>query len=119
MKKIFSALSHHAAAFANRLLPTTCLLCGCDLRVELLCSGCELDLPHLEQVAGLCQQCSLPYSSEGAFCGHCLHKPPAFSHSVIPFCYQHPLDFLIRSFKYQRNLTAGRALAQVLAAQVL
>lgn len=118
MKSLFSLLTHRTYMLTNRLLPTSCLLCGCDLKGELLCAGCALDLPHLEQAGQLCQQCSLPFASEGAFCGHCLHKPPAFSHSVIPFSYQYPLDFLIQSFKYRANLSAGRALAQVLAAQV-
>lgn len=118
MKILFTALTRHTANLANLLLPTTCLLCGCGLRDELLCSGCELDLPHLAKAGRVCRQCALPLTSEGEFCGHCLHKPPAFSHAVIPFSYQHPLDFLIHSFKYRRQLACGRALAQVMAAHI-
>lgn len=103
---------------ANRLLPTTCLLCACRLEGELLCSGCEMDLPHLGRAEYLCQQCALPLASDAGFCGHCLHQPPAFSHSVIPFSYQHPLDYLIHRFKYHRQLASGRALAKTLAAYI-
>lgn len=103
---------------ANRLLPTTCLLCGCSLDGELLCSGCVLDLPHLARAEYLCQQCALPLATNINFCGHCLHKPPAFSHSIIPFSYQHPLDYLIHRFKYRGQLASGRALAQALAAHI-
>lgn len=115
---IVSALARRTTDFANQLLPTICLLCGTRLENELLCAGCELDLPHLERAGKLCQQCSLPLESEANYCGHCLHKPPAFSHSVIPFSYQAPLDFLIHQFKYQRKLSAGRVLAQLLGAQI-
>lgn len=118
MKILFTALTRHTANLANRLLPTTCLLCGCGLRGELLCAGCELDLPHLTKAGRLCRQCALPLASEGEFCGQCLHKPPAFSCSVIPFSYRHPLDFLIQSFKYRRKLACGRALAQAMAAHI-
>lgn len=118
MKAFFATVARQTADLVNRLLPTTCILCGCGLRGELLCSGCELDLPHLTKAGRLCRQCSIPLSSEDDFCGHCLHKPPAFSHSVIPFSYQHPLDFLIHSFKYRRQLACGNALAQALAAYI-
>lgn len=118
MSILLSPLARLGRHLGNHLLPTSCLLCGCGLRGELLCTGCELDLPHLEQAGRLCQQCSLPFNSEADFCGHCLHTPPAFSHSVIPFCYQYPLDSLIQGFKYRRHLAAGRALAQTLAVKI-
>lgn len=118
MKTLFATTHRQIANLVNHLLPTTCLLCGCGLRGELLCSGCVLDLPHLARAEYLCQQCALPLITNADFCGHCLHRPPAFSHSVIPFSYQHPLDFLIHSFKYQRQLACGRALAQALAAYI-
>jgi ComF family protein len=116
MKRLFITLISHTTKVANQLVPTTCLLCGCGLRGELLCSGCEMDLPHLARAEHLCQQCALPLSAEAGFCGHCLHKPPAFSHSVIPFSYQHPLDYLIHRFKYRRQLPCGKALALALGA---
>jgi ComF family protein len=115
MKTFFSVFTRHTTKVINHLLPTTCLLCGCTLKGELLCSGCELDLPHLEQAGMLCVQCSLPLAGIGPYCGHCLHRPPAFSYSVIPFSYEHPLDFLIHGFKYRGRLAYGRALAQALA----
>lgn len=123
MKTFFATVTRQTANQLNRLLPTTCLLCGCGLGGELLCSGCEFDLPHLIKASRLCFQCSIPLSSDGEpsdgdFCGHCLRRPPAFSHSVIPFSYQHPLDFLIHSFKYRRQLACGNALAQALAAYI-
>lgn len=100
---------------ANNLLPTTCLLCGSQLSGELVCLPCSLDLPHLSRAEFTCQQCALPVNSAAGFCGQCLHRPPAFSRSIIPFNYQYPLDFLIHSFKYRRHLACGKALTQMLA----
>lgn len=95
------------------LIPTYCLLCNQRLGEQLLCDGCELDLPWLNQ-HGVCQQCAIPLSTDSRFCGHCLHKPPAFSRAFIPFLYDHPLDYLISNFKYRHNLTCGKALASLL-----
>lgn len=114
MHAFFTQLQHQTVRLFNQLLPTTCLLCGCRLAGDLLCGGCELDLPHLLKADSLCQQCALPLTGTSTFCGHCLRQPPAFSHSVIPFSYQKPFDFLVRNFKYRGNLVCGRLLAQVL-----
>lgn len=102
----------------NQLLPTTCLLCGCTLRGELLCGGCELDLPHLTRAENVCRQCSLPLTAEADYCGQCLRQPPPFRCSVIPFTYEFPIDVLIHRFKYQRRSAYGRALADLLTACV-
>jgi ComF family protein len=110
LQACFRRLFHH-------FLPTSCLLCGCHLGTELLCDACELSLPHSEH-QDACQQCALPLATYADFCGQCLQKPPAFSRSVIPFIYQHPVDFLIHNFKYRRKLSHGRALAQLLAHKI-
>lgn len=111
LQRRFRRLFHH-------FLPTSCLLCGCNLGTDLLCHACELTLPHIENQNHACQQCALPLAVHADFCGQCLHKPPAFSRSVIPFIYQHPIDFLIHNFKYRRKLSHGRALAQLLADKI-
>jgi ComF family protein len=94
--------------------PSQCLLCACTLRGDLLCTNCQVDLPHSYGQL-LCQQCGISIESLSNFCGHCLHHPPAYSRSFIPFAYQYPLDHLIHAFKYRRNLTSGKLLGQMLA----
>jgi ComF family protein len=106
------------ARLGNQLLPTRCLLCGCTLRGDLLCAGCDLSLPHLDAGDRLCRQCALPFDSDATLCGQCLHQPPAFEHAVIPYRYQYPLDYLIQRFKYHRQLANGRVLAARLADHV-
>lgn len=115
MKNILWRLGRQISQLANHLVPTVCLLCGTDLRRELLCPACEFALPHLEKAEHRCQQCALPLASAGDYCGHCLHKPPAFTRLIAPFSYHHPVDYLIHHFKYRRQLVAGRALGQMLA----
>lgn len=104
-----------ATRLINQLAPTTCLLCGAGLRDELICSACELALPHLAAEEALCQQCALPLQGRTDYCGHCLHKPPTFSRTIAPFSYRNPVDFLIHNFKYRRQLGVGKALGQLLA----
>lgn len=97
----------------HNLIPTYCLLCSRRLGERLLCDDCEMDLPWINS-PNACQQCAIPLTTNSRFCGHCLHRPPAFQRAFIPFLYDHPLDYLISSFKYRRNLTSGKALASLL-----
>lgn len=106
--------SFHSLISYRSMLPSQCLLCACTLKNELLCAGCMCDLPFLHD-HNLCQQCGLSLTSSDSFCGHCLHKPPAFSRSHIPMAYEYPLTPLIHKFKYRRHLTSGKLLGQLFA----
>lgn len=100
-------------ALGNALLPCHCLLCDTSLKSDLLCQSCQLALPYLHSPT--CQSCALPLNTQSHYCGHCLHNPPPFSHSLIPFRYDFPMDSMIHRFKYQRQLTQGKTLAGLLA----
>lgn len=100
----------------NALFPGNCLLCANatgDSPHPNLCSGCLYDLPFAEHQHS-CKICALTLASSGEHCGQCLHQPPGFSHSHIPFTYQYPLDELIQGFKYRRHLASGELLAKLL-----
>ncbi|UTF59365.1 ComF family protein [Gilvimarinus sp. DA14] len=58
-----------------------------------------------------CCRCALPLDGGSRYCGRCLAEPPAFSHSLIAFHYQFPLDYLIGRFKFERCLTSAHWLA--------
>lgn len=104
-----------AARTLDHLLPAPCLICGmASADYQLLCPACDAALPRLSREPHLCRCCSLPLTSDAPLCGKCLHKPPAFSQSSIAFSYAHPLDFLIQQFKYRRQLSSGKLLAQLL-----
>lgn len=108
------AITTKLLRLTHAVLPSQCLLCACTLKGELLCNSCQYDLPHVYG-KHICQQCGLNSDSLNNFCGHCLHHPPAFSRSYIPFTYEYPLDGLIHKFKYRRHLTSGKLLGQLLA----
>lgn len=105
-----------ATKLFDQLLPAPCLLCGlASPAYQLLCPECDAALPRLAQERFLCGCCALPLTSDAPLCGKCLRKPPAFSHSSVAFRYEHPLDFLIQQFKYRRQLSSGKLLAQLLS----
>jgi ComF family protein len=115
-------LDHITTAFlflCNRLLPTQCLLCGDELAGELLCEGCLYDLPWIQRHENTCPQCALAFEGLDTLCGHCLNNPPAFSASLIPFSYQHPVTPLIHRFKYRATLSHGKLLGQLLAQHII
>jgi ComF family protein len=104
------------ARLLDQLLPAPCLLCGlASADYRLLCPECAAALPRLSHECYLCSCCALPLGSDASLCGKCLHKPPAFSQSSIAFRYAHPLDSLIQQFKYRRQLSSGKLLANLLA----
>lgn len=104
-------------SLTETLLPSQCLLCASQSAGERLCDGCHMDLPYTAH-RNLCQQCGLQLESLSHFCGHCLHQPPAFERSLIPFAYEYPLAGLIHHFKYRRHLTSGKLLGELLAAHI-
>jgi ComF family protein len=107
----------YAGYSLQRLLPSHCCLCSGvikDTDLPNLCTGCLYDLPFMARQPR-CQSCGLGLASSGDHCGQCLHQPPNFSRSYIPFLYQYPVDRLIQGFKYRRQLANGELLSKLLA----
>lgn len=94
------------------LLPPRCVLCGMSSGSSCICDPCRTDLPW----TGLhCDQCGLPLASPNDdICGQCIQNTPPFSRTVCPLQYQFPADRLVQSFKFNRHLTAGRILSQLM-----
>ena len=94
------------------LLPPRCVLCGMSSGSSCICGPCKIDLPW----TGLhCHQCRLPLASPNDdICGACIQNPPPFSRTVCPLQYQFPADRLVQSFKFNRQLAAGRILSQLM-----
>jgi len=106
--------SHSLKLISQALLPGQCLLCAGPSHDSGLCDGCVYDLPFMDREQ-CCKMCGLDLASSGEHCGQCLHQPPNFSHSHIPFRYQYPLDGIIQGFKYRRHLASGELLGKLLA----
>ena len=104
-------------ALARALLPSNCVLCGGAGGDGIdLCTGCAADLPRNEPA---CVVCAEPLSDGPRICGACLHNPPPFCRSFVPFRYAYPLDHLVRGLKFRNELACGRVLGQMFARSVL
>lgn len=98
------------------LLPSSCLLCGGDAPVPILCPACTADLPLLP--APRCPHCAEP-TTHGERCGRCLADPPHFDATVALYRYDFPMDRLVHALKYGHQLAVagwcGGRLADALA----
>jgi len=97
----------------RRLLPQNCLLCGVYCGQQQLCTGCLRDLPAHDFPC--CPVCAMP-SPQAEMCGACIKHPPCFDATLAAFTYAFPIDALLRTLKYQGQLSiaelAGESLAQ-------
>lgn len=96
------------------LLPPTCLLCGAGgAEGRDLCAGCAADLPRNTTA---CSRCAQPFAArDTGLCAQCRSRPPEFDRAFVPFCYQPPIDFLIRGLKFHGRLSYGRILGELFA----
>ncbi len=90
-----------------------CLLCGFRCAGVCLCRACIEGLPRNLKA---CRSCGLPLGAQQEpVCGACLRRPLAFDRVYAPLLYEFPVDRLIHLFKFRRNLSAGKALAHIMA----
>ncbi|GIX27819.1 MAG: hypothetical protein KatS3mg123_1700 [Burkholderiales bacterium] len=99
----------------RRAAAEACLLCGGATREGNPCPACRRTLPLLPSPR--CPVCAVP-APQAAACGDCLRRPPAFDAAAALLEYRFPVDAMIRRFKYQGDLAAGRALGRLLAEHV-
>lgn len=100
----------------DNLLPPHCVLCGLPSTRTCICGVCFGDLPR---AGPACRQCGLPLGAESdKLCGRCLVRVLPFVHTVYPLQYLFPVDRLVQSFKFNRQLAAGRILAGLMCEQV-
>lgn len=100
-------------------IPSCCLLCNQRSNSGIdLCTGCLQQLPWLNRG---CEQCAQPLNSEHAstrFCGACLCTPPAYDSTLAPFSYQDTMITLIAKLKFNKNLSVGRVLGELMARHI-
>ncbi len=93
-----------------------CLLCGLH-NAQLLCAGCQDDLPHYLPDANqrLCLCCGQMFSGTAAidYCGACLTQAPPFERLYARFFYHYPIKQLLHQAKYHVDLTVLHQLAQL------
>ena len=105
----------HAALHA--LLPPRCVLCGSPATRSCLCEACKSDLPW---IASQCLQCGLPLNTiNDEICGQCIGNTPPFTRTLAALKYQFPADRLVQSFKFSRQLVAGRILSRIMCERAI
>ena len=109
------AFLNRCAAFARRIVPQACLLCGAWSGSACLCRACDDALVRLP--VERCERCALPVTA-GRVCGSCLSDPPRYDATLAAFAYAFPLDALVQALKYGGRLVIARLLGEALAQTV-
>lgn len=97
------------------LIPPVCVLCGGrgDAGQDL-CAPCRRNLPLLTNCCVRCAE-PMPGPQRDALCGRCQVKPPAFERCQALFCYEFPVDYLLRRLKFDGRLEMARILGGLMA----
>lgn len=105
--------------FYDKLQPSLCVICSyptlCNLNI---CRACIHEMPSLTHS---CQRCAqfLPSSAEVAsICGACLKNNPPFDRTFTLSLYQAPISSLIIKLKYQHQLSAAKALGELMCRRI-
>lgn len=97
-----------------RIFPPRCLLCldpGQPPALDL-CNGCQADL---RRDVPSCTGCARPLLQPDTFlCGDCLLRPRVFDAAFAAYCYEFPLDWMVRRMKYGGEIAAARVLGTML-----
>ncbi|HEU4653230.1 MAG TPA: ComF family protein [Steroidobacteraceae bacterium] len=106
---------HHWLRNAQRLWPSTCVLCRGQAQPLLdICAPCAGDLPR---IAHGCPRCALPlqHTDPGTLCGRCQNHLPNFDASFVPYRYEYPVDHLIQRLKFGNHVACGRVCGTLFA----
>lgn len=106
------SLGQLGRAFGCHFLTGSCLLCQADSHNDLLCPGCQNDLPLHN--ASHCPTCA-DDSPQGNTCPRCLAEPPHFDQTFAAFRYEFPVDRIIKALKYGHQLAISPWLGKKLA----
>lgn len=99
------------------LLPPRCVLCAGPCGSICICDPCGRDLPW---TGWHCHRCGLPLAAAGDdICGVCVQNPPKFTTVISPLEYRFPVNRLVQTFKFKRQLAAGRVLSHLLCTHVI
>ncbi len=106
----------------DRLAPPGCCLCGEALgprAFPALCTGCLLDLPGAKRPR--CARCAQPTDRAAPACTACATTDPCppVSATLAVGDYAPPLDRVVTSLKFGRQIVLARPLGELLAARWL
>lgn len=94
----------------HQIFSGRCRFCAARCQHREICPGCLEDLPW---ITAACRHCGMPLASGADCCARCLSQPPAIDRTVALWAYCDGIDALIRAFKLNADLAAGRLLAEL------
>jgi len=108
------ALTAALGGLLNAVLPPRCLRCGADVAESgALCPTCWDGLTFLSEPQ--CHRCGVPFETvptEGALCGACAARPPAFDRARAVFAYDDASRELVLGFKHGDRTDAAPGLGR-------
>lgn len=112
MKLTFQLVLQNIRHLIAQVLPAQCLLCRLASNDKLICEHCQKTLMIKRPC---CQRCGLSLAAYQAFCGNCLQHPHLFTQLHAVADYQPPYPYLIKKFKYAKQLIYGELLGELLS----
>jgi ComF family protein len=110
-----SKIAYFFKQSSQRVFAQNCLLCATNNANDIgLCAACLKDLPW--QPDSSCPQCGL--TSNYQVCGSCLSSPPYFDASHALCLYTYPLDAMMHTYKYGKQLNLSRTFGQLLLQKI-
>ena len=107
------------AGLIDLIFPPKCIECGALVTSDTavpICEECFAEITFIESPLCLC--CGLPFKAETAgdhLCGECITSKQYFSLARAVGIYDKVLLEAVHRFKYNRNITTGRALGKLMA----
>lgn len=96
-------------------LPGRCAFClGEASPNRSWCQQCYAELPWNRMACPICAEPQGVSALAGRRCGHCVTRPPAFSHAQAPLRYEHEVARRIQHFKFYASPRAGHVLLELL-----
>ena len=105
-------ISSTLSAWIRPIMSPVCILCCRPAGDSGLCSACLTSLPIAD--GNRCPVCA-SLTATASQCGRCIQRRPNFDRAIAALEYTSPVDHLVTSLKYSRDLAAARALAYMLA----
>ncbi len=115
-KKVVGVNPSFLGKIKEWFFPYTCCLCGGKAEITDLCATCFALFPW---VTDRCFRCGLRLKAEEAHCcERCQKTPLPFDRLFALFQYDPPVRQLITGLKFEKNLSYGRILGEILAKMV-
>lgn len=106
-------------ALRELFLASTCAVCDQPTENGGLCGQCRRILPWNDTFCECCGQALVARQPQGVVCEACQADPPPYDKARAPLIYDFPVDEIIKSIKFRRQLWYVPAFAELLLPDLL